>query len=232
MKLSYPAPRTPNGRVYRFSPNEQAHPRHFVLGDVVADINVTDAFRARMKHDPRTTQTVCPYSGTVAEDGAFVHPDDVKAAVEMVKHDAVQDVQDALSEMLKNAFKGSSSNNSFIKVTANNQVIVSRAQFGNYIIFIICSIVSISGYLLLSTNLINTKIGGIFKYFGYNSIIVLSTHYYVLSILNYINYIYRWDMNRTLAAVIVLILEIPIIYVINKYLSFMIGKTIHKKFAQ
>lgn len=117
MKLSYPAPRTPNGRVYRFSPNEQAHPRHFVLGDVVADINVTDAFRARMKHDPRTTQTVCPYSGTVADDGAFVHPDDVKAAVEMVKHDAVQDVQDALSEMLKNAFKGNSSNNSFIKVT-------------------------------------------------------------------------------------------------------------------
>lgn len=119
MKLSYPAPRTPNGRVYRFSPNEHAHPRHFVLGEVVADINVTDAFRARMKHDPRTTQTVCPYSGTVAEDGAFVHPDDVKAAVEMVKHDAVQDVQDALSEMLKNAFKGSSSNNSFIKVTAS-----------------------------------------------------------------------------------------------------------------
>lgn len=119
MKLSYPAPRTPNGRVYRFSPNEQAHPRHFVLGDVVADINVTDAFRARMKHDPRTAQTVCPYSGTVAEDDAFVHPDDVKAAVEMVKHDAVQDVQDALSEMLRNTFKGSFSNNSFIKVTAS-----------------------------------------------------------------------------------------------------------------
>ncbi|MDO8926525.1 MAG: hypothetical protein Q7U94_06400 [Sideroxyarcus sp.] len=119
LKLSYPAPRTPNGRVYRFSPNEQAHPRHFVLGDVVADINVTDAFRARMKHDPRTTQTVCPYSGTIAEDDAFVHPDDVKAAVEMVRHDAVQDVQDALSEMFKNAFKGSSSNNSLIKVTAS-----------------------------------------------------------------------------------------------------------------
>lgn len=119
MKLSYPAPRTPSGRVYRLSPNEQAHPRHFVLGDVVADINVTDALRARMKHDPRTTQTVCPYSGTVDKDGAFVHPDDVKAAVEMVKHDAVQDVQDALSEMLNNAFKGSSSNNSFVKVTAS-----------------------------------------------------------------------------------------------------------------
>jgi hypothetical protein len=119
MKLGYPAPRTPNGRVYRFSPNEQAHPRHFVLGDVVADIDVTDALRSRMKHDPRTKQTVCPYSGTVAEDQVFVHPDDIKATVEMVKHDAVQDVEEALSEMLKNAFKGVSSNNGFLKITAS-----------------------------------------------------------------------------------------------------------------
>lgn len=121
MKLSYPAPRTPNGRVYRLSPNEHAHPRHFVLGGVVADIEVTDALRARMKLEPRSKQTVCPYSGTVAEDDAFIHPDDVKAAVEMVKHDAAQDVQDAVAEMLKNAFKSSSSSNSFIKVKTSVQ---------------------------------------------------------------------------------------------------------------
>jgi hypothetical protein len=121
MKLSYPAPRTPNGRVYRLSPNEHAHPRHFVLGSVVADIEVTDALRARMKLEPRSKQTVCPYSGTVAEDNAFIHPDDVKAAVEMVKHDAAQDVQDAVAEMLKNAFKSSSSSNSFIKVKTSVQ---------------------------------------------------------------------------------------------------------------
>lgn len=119
MKLSYPAPRTPNGRVYRFSPNEKAHPRHFVLGDVVAEITVTDALRSRMKHDPRINKTVCPYSGVVEEDQVFVHPDDVKAAVEMVKHDAVEDVRDAVSEMLANAFKGGSSNSSFIKITAS-----------------------------------------------------------------------------------------------------------------
>lgn len=119
MKLSYPAPRTSGGRVYRFSPNEQAHPRHFVLGQVVADIDLTNELRSRMKHDPRTNKTVCPYSGTVAKDEAFVHPDDVKAAVEMVKHDVAQDVQDALSAMLKNAFNGGSSNNGFIKFTTS-----------------------------------------------------------------------------------------------------------------
>jgi len=121
MKLSYPAPRTPGGRVYRLSPNEHAHPRHFVLGSVVANIDVTEALRARMKLEPRSRQTVCPYSGTVAEDDAFIHPDDVKAAVEMVKHDAVQDVQDAVAEMFKSAFKSSSSSNSFIKIKTSVQ---------------------------------------------------------------------------------------------------------------
>jgi hypothetical protein len=80
---------------------------------------MTEALRVRMKHDPRTKKTVCPYSGIVEEDDAFTHPDDVKAVVEMVKHDAVEDVRDALSAMLANAFKGGSSNGSFIKVTAN-----------------------------------------------------------------------------------------------------------------
>jgi hypothetical protein len=35
MQLSIPSPRTPDGRAYRYSPNEDAHPRHFVLGDAV-----------------------------------------------------------------------------------------------------------------------------------------------------------------------------------------------------
>ena len=118
MRLSLPVPRTPDGRIYRFSPNETAHPRHFVLGQVVADIPLTDALRARMKLEPRMKQTVCPYSGTVADDDAFRHPDDVKAAVELVKHEAAQDVQDALAEMLKDVFGGRSSRGP-IRITAS-----------------------------------------------------------------------------------------------------------------
>jgi len=119
MKLSMPLPRTPGGRVYRFSPNENAHPRHFVIGDVLAEVPLTAELRARMKHEPRTKLTVCPYSGTVADDAAYAHPDDVKAALEMVKHDAAQDIGDAFAEMLKDAFRGTSSSKGLIKVTAN-----------------------------------------------------------------------------------------------------------------
>jgi hypothetical protein len=107
MKLSLPVPRTPDGRVYRFSPNEHAHPRHFVIGNVVGEAPLTDELRARMKHDPHIPKTVCPYSGTVADDAAFTHPKDQKAALELVKHEAAQDIEDAVTQMFKDAFKGS-----------------------------------------------------------------------------------------------------------------------------
>lgn len=119
MKLSVPLPRTPEGRIYRFSPNEHAHPRHFVMGNVLAEVPLTEALRSRMKHEPRTKQTVCPYSGMVADDDAFTHPDDVEAAQALVRHHAAQDIEDAIAQMFKDAFKGSSTSNGLIKVTAN-----------------------------------------------------------------------------------------------------------------
>lgn len=119
MKLGLPLPRTPDGRVYRFSPNEDAHPRHFVIGEVVSDVTLTDDLRARMKIEPRTKQTVCPYSGTIADDNAYTHPDDMKAALEMVKHAAAQDVEEAVANMFKSVFKGGSSRNGPISITAS-----------------------------------------------------------------------------------------------------------------
>ncbi|RRN65998.1 hypothetical protein [Caulobacter sp. 602-1] len=107
MKLSLPVPRTPDGRAYRFSPNEDAQPRHFVIGSVVADVPLTAELRARMKHDPHIPKTVCPYSGTIADDAAFTHPEDQKAARELVKHELDRDVEDAVAQMFKDAFKGS-----------------------------------------------------------------------------------------------------------------------------
>lgn len=100
MELSIPPPRTPDGRVYRWSPNEDAHPRLFVLGDVRESPEPTPELQARMKHPPRSPKTVCPYSGIVAPDQEFTHPDDLKAAIEIAKHAALQDVQDAMSEMV------------------------------------------------------------------------------------------------------------------------------------
>jgi len=100
MQLGIPPPRTPDGRVYRFSPNVNAHPRHFVLGNADEAFVFSEAARARMKLEPRSSQTVCPYSGIVADNDEFTHPDDVKAAIKTVEHAALEDVKAELGRML------------------------------------------------------------------------------------------------------------------------------------
>ncbi|MBB3237053.1 hypothetical protein [Phyllobacterium endophyticum] len=99
MKLAIPVPRTPNSRAYRYSPNEAAEPRHFLIGNRVAEIEPTEAQLLRMKQPPGTKKTVCPYSGVIDDDDAFIHPEDIKAARATVEHAAVEDVRSAFREM-------------------------------------------------------------------------------------------------------------------------------------
>lgn len=115
MQLTIPLPKTPDGRVYRFSPNEAAHPRHFVLGDFDRPTEITDTVRARMKLKPGSPQTVCPYSGIVADDEEFTHPDDRKAAIEIAQHAALTDMQDEISKMLEGIGRRNSGN-SMLKI--------------------------------------------------------------------------------------------------------------------
>lgn len=110
MQLSIPIPKTPDGRAYRHSPNEDAHPRHFVLGEAERPAVTTDAMRARMKLEPGSPQTVCPYSGTVADDDEFTHPVDREAAIELVRHAAIADVEEQLGSMFRDLGRGQSSN--------------------------------------------------------------------------------------------------------------------------
>jgi hypothetical protein len=108
IKLGVPPPRTPAGRVYRYSPNPDAYPRHFVLGNHDPDFVVTEEARARMKLEPHSNQSVCPYSGVVAANEEFLHPDDKDAALEIVKDAALRDAEAALHK----AFSGFSNRSS------------------------------------------------------------------------------------------------------------------------
>lgn len=107
MELAIPLPKTPDGRVYRFSPNENAHPRHFVLGGRDDAITATDEIRGRMRIAPGSDQTVCPYSGVVGEQQDFTHPDDVTAARSVMEHAVMADVKAELSAMLKGMARNS-----------------------------------------------------------------------------------------------------------------------------
>src|ERR1043166_6932406 len=115
MQLAVPVPQTPKRRFYRYSPNERAHPRHFVIGQVALDFVISETARARMKLEPRSKQTVCPYSGTIAADNDFVHPDDVKATFSLVEPAAISDVEAELFRMF-DPLSRSQSRNSMVRI--------------------------------------------------------------------------------------------------------------------
>lgn len=99
MQLEIPSPKTPSGRVYRYSPNENAHPRHFLIGDRIEGFAIPDAQTPRMTHMPGTPGTICPYSGVLDDDSNFTHPDDFAAAKAVVAHAFATDVTEAFHGM-------------------------------------------------------------------------------------------------------------------------------------
>lgn len=99
MTLGIPLPTTPDGRVYRYSPNENAHPRLFLLGNRAPAFALPEAMTPRMTHPPGTPGTICPYSGVLGEDSDFMHPDDIAAAKEVVAHAAHADAAAILHDM-------------------------------------------------------------------------------------------------------------------------------------
>ena len=117
MQLSIPLPKTPDGRVYRYSPNEDAHPRLFLLGERVSDFVLPETLTSRMTHAPGTPGTICPYSGTLADDSDFTHPDDIAAAKEVVAHAFQTDAANAIHGMFDDLARQHSGSN-FLKITA------------------------------------------------------------------------------------------------------------------
>ena len=127
MQLNIPLPRTPDGRVYRYSPNEDAHPRHFVLGERGETIELDDKKRSRMKLQPGSTRTVCPYSGVIAADDEFTHPEDVKAALKIVEHTFAKDVIASIDQMLSGIAQKSSG---FVSYKRGSRHEAPKPRFG------------------------------------------------------------------------------------------------------
>ena len=94
MELSYPVPRSPSDKVYQYSPNPEAVPRLFLMGEAPEDRTVAEDHHDRIRRMPGPGQTVCPYSGHMADDDAFVHFADVEAIKKQVEWDAIADVND------------------------------------------------------------------------------------------------------------------------------------------
>lgn len=99
--LSYPPPRSPSGKVYQSSPNPDAVPRLFLMGDAPTEREVSDEHRPRIRRHPGPGQTICPYSGYMAGDAEFVHAADMEAIQKQIQHDVAADFSDYLGDVAR-----------------------------------------------------------------------------------------------------------------------------------
>ena len=106
-------------------------------------------------------------------------------------------------------------------------------NFGNRFIYVFCSIVNSFCIIILFEKIFNNTKIKLLRFFGINTLIIMSTQQLII---NYINEFTGIDCYSNLQGmiifVVVILIEIPIIYLINNYLSFMIGKFPKKKNVQ
>lgn len=109
----------------------------------------------------------------------------------------------------------------------NKSVDLYSLKYNNVILYFICSI---SGSCIVIFNLKKLKLNKVIvllRYFGLNSLIVMATQQVILwSIIKKITGIDTFNYNFTYGTVVfvlIMIIEIPIIEVINRYLPFILG---------
>lgn len=99
-------------------------------------------------------------------------------------------------------------------------------DINNKILYITCSITGSLSVILFFKKISNESNDiKILRYCGFNSLIIMSTHQFILEIINKITRVTYYDTKLGIGIfIIVMLIEIPIIYVINRYLPFVLGK--------
>ena len=132
--------------------------------------------------------------------------------------------------------------NEIESVDLRNRLIITLSILGVYTA-LICKIASRGvlvpvlgslGIIMLSTLIEKTPISGIWQYFGRNSLIIMATHYSILQVAcelinkHYTGSSHLGGVSALYWFAVSLILEIPLIWIINRYFPFLIGKKFEK----
>ena len=99
--LSLPAPKSPTGKVQRFCPSTECHPRTFQMGDNPRKEEAPGEKNSLSRRLPGARGCTCPYCGCDAEDDEFTSPKDLEAATDFVKWAFEEDVGDWMEDMAK-----------------------------------------------------------------------------------------------------------------------------------
>lgn len=101
MDLSIALPRTATGKVYRACPQSSCVPGLFLLGATPERQAIAAEMEMLIRRAPGTPGITCCYCGTDAPDREFDYEGDVETVKDYVKWAAMEDVGDALSDMVR-----------------------------------------------------------------------------------------------------------------------------------
>lgn len=102
-------------------------------------------------------------------------------------------------------------------------------NFNNIPIYILCSILGSFTVIMFFKKICNVDIK-VLKYFSLNSLILMATHQPILDIINKITgFSYYKMIIGIFVFIIILIIEIPIIYIINTHFPYILGKVKRKE---
>lgn len=106
----------------------------------------------------------------------------------------------------------------------NGVIDLFSLTLGRYkILYVILSILGTVLIISICKKIDNKNLSKL-KYFGANSLIIMITHKSIINIITYFIGIYTDYIFGTIMFIVVVLIEIPIINIINKYLPFTIGK--------
>ena len=118
----------------------------------------------------------------------------------------------------------------------NNTVDLYSLTYNNVFLYSICSISGSILVIFISKKIKTERINKLFKYYGVNSLIVMATQqlilWYVINKVTGIESFSYGYISGVITLVVIMVIQIPIIYIINNYLPFMLGKFPKKKKVQ
>lgn len=106
----------------------------------------------------------------------------------------------------------------------NGRVDLWALEFNNKILYVFNSLIGSLALILLFKNILNKDIK-ILNYLGKNTLIIMGTHQVLIEIIEVFTKCERYNNGVSfIIFIIVILLEIPIISLINNYLPWMLGK--------
>ena len=112
----------------------------------------------------------------------------------------------------------------------NGQIDLWGLILNNRLLYVLCSVTTSIVVILLIKKVSNINHFKILIHFGMNSLIIMSTHQFIIQCISKLTNQNSYDtISGFIVFIVIMLIELPFIYIINNYMFWMLGKFNKKK---